>query len=155
VIAEVEKETVMDPNHVRVLEMLAEGKVTVEEATRLLSALDNRAAAASPVATASPAPGPAPKYLRVIVDGIEPGKGPVKVNVRVPLQLLRAGVKLASLIPASAQEKLNDELRRNGVNFDISQVKPENIDELIRELHDLTIDVDHEHDQVKVRIFTE
>ena len=145
----------MYANRVQVLEMLAEGKVTVEEATQLLSALEDRPSTVRPRASTSQVSGPAPKYLRVIVDGTEPGKGPVKVNVRVPLQLLRAGVKLASLIPASAQEKLNQELRRNGVAFDISQVKPENIDELIRELHDLTIDVDHEHDQVKVRVFTE
>ena len=145
----------MYANRVQVLEMLAEGKVTVDEATQLLSALEDRPSTVRPTASTSQVSGPAPKYLRVIVDGTEPGKGPVKVNVRVPLQLLRAGVKLASLIPASAQEKLNQELRRNGVAFDISQVKPENIDELIRELHDLTIDVDHEHDQVKVRVFTE
>lgn len=149
------EETVMYANRVQVLEMLAEGKVTVDEATQLLSALEDRPSTVRPTASTSQVSGPAPKYLRVIVDGTEPGKGPVKVNVRVPLQLLRAGVKLASLIPASAQEKLNQELRRNGVAFDISQVKPENIDELIRELHDLTIDVDHEHDQVKVRVFTE
>ena len=37
-----------------------------------------------------------PKYLRVIVDANEPGEGPVKINVRVPLMLLRAGVKLTS-----------------------------------------------------------
>ena len=145
----------MYANRVQVLEMLAEGKVTVDEATQLLSALEDRPSTVRPRASTSQVSGPAPKYLRVIVDGTEPGKGPVKVNVRVPLQLLRAGVKLASLIPASAQEKLNQELRRNGVAFDISQVKPENVDELIRELHDLTIDVDHEHDQVKVRVFTE
>ena len=145
----------MYANRVQVLEMLAEGKVTVDEATQLLSALEDRPSTVRPTASTSQVSGPAPKYLRVIVDGTEPGKGPVKVNVRVPLQLLRAGVKLASLIPASAQEKLNQELRRNGVAFDISQVKPENVDELIRELHDLTIDVDHEHDQVKVRVFTE
>lgn len=149
------EETVMYANRVQVLEMLAEGKVTVDEATQLLSALEDRPSTVRPTASTSQVSGPAPKYLRVIVDGTEPGKGPVKVNVRVPLQLLRAGVKLASLIPASAQEKLNQELRRNGVAFDISQVKPENVDELIRELHDLTIDVDHEHDQVKVRVFTE
>ena len=50
------------------------------------------------------------KYLRVQVDAEDgsgnSGKGngrhegPTKVNVRVPMQLLRAGVKLASLIPA-------------------------------------------------------
>ena len=79
----------------------------------------------------------------------------VHINVRVPIMLLRAGVRLASLIPPKAQEKVNEELRKNGMDFDVSQIKPENINELIDQLQDLSIDIDHEHDDVKVRIFCE
>ncbi len=42
-------------------------------------------------------------------------KGPTTVNVRVPMQLLRAGVRLASLIPVQAQEQLDEALSRHGV----------------------------------------
>ena len=42
-------------------------------------------------------------------------KGPTTVNVRVPMQLLRAGVRLASLIPAQAHEQLDEALNRHGV----------------------------------------
>ncbi|MEK8105747.1 hypothetical protein NKG94_12490 [Micromonospora sp. M12] len=38
------------------------------------------------------------KYLRVLVDATDNGE-PSRVNVRVPLQLLRAGVRLAALVP--------------------------------------------------------
>jgi hypothetical protein len=41
------------------------------------------------------------------------------------------------------------------VNFDIREIKPENINEVIDQLRDLTIDVDHEDDDVKIRIFCE
>ena len=34
-----------------------------------------------------------------------------KVNIRVPLQLLRAGVRLAGLIPTEARTHVNEALR--------------------------------------------
>jgi len=78
----------------------------------------------------------------------------VKVNIRVPLMLLRAGVRLASVIPPQAQEKVNRVLREQGVDLDISTIKPENIEELIDGLQDLTVDIE-ERDDVKVKVFVE
>jgi hypothetical protein len=80
---------------------------------------------------------------------------PVHINVRVPIALLRAGVRFASLIPVQAQEKVNAELRKNGMDIDITQIKPENINELIDQLQDLSIDVDQKDDDVKIRVFCE
>ena len=89
----------------------------------------------------------------MLVDTLEGGDGPTKVNVRVPLQLLRAGVRLSSIIPPQARERVNAAMAENGVPFDINALKPENIDELIDQLNDLTVDVDKEH--TKVRVFCE
>jgi len=75
--------------------------------------------------------------------------------VRVPVALLRAGVRFGSLIPIQAQERMNAEFRKNGLDFDIRHIKPENINELIDQLQDLSIDVDQEDDDTKIRIFTE
>jgi hypothetical protein len=80
---------------------------------------------------------------------------PSLVNIRVPMQLLRAGVKLASLIPAQARDHVNGALRDNGVPFDVSQIKPENLEEIVNQLEDLTVDVDKKHEKVKVRVFCE
>lgn len=137
----------MTENTRQVLEMLAEGKITTEEADRLISALREQPAAAGAAA-------PKPRYLRVIVDA-EDKQGPVKVNIRVPLMLLRAGVRLASVIPPQAQDKVNRALREQGVDFDITTIKPENLDELIDELRDLSVDIEHERDDVKIRVFAE
>ena len=138
----------------QILDMLAEGKINADEADRLLGALGGGSATSTATAVQAR---PLPKFIRVMVDAKEGSKDkPVHVNVRVPISLLRAGVRLASLVPGgAAQEKVNQELRKNGIDFDISQIKPENINEVIEQLQDLTIDVDHEHDDVKVRIFTE
>jgi hypothetical protein len=37
----------------------------------------------------------------------------------------------------------------------VSQIKPENINEIIDQLRDLTVDIDHKSDDVKIKIFAE
>ncbi len=138
-----------------VLKMLSESKITLDEAERLIAALE-RGPADTPQSSNQPAAryNRAPsKYLRVIVDTEEEDGGPTKVNVRVPMQLLRAGVRLASIIPPHAREKVNAAMAENGVPFDINALKPENLEELVEQLNDLTVDVDQE--RTKVRIFCE
>lgn len=97
---------------------------------------------------------PRAKYLRVLVEALDHhGNGPTKVNIRVPMQLLRAGVRLSSLIPPQARERANAAMRENGVDFDLNQIKPENLEELVEQLNDLELNVDEDH--AKVRIFCE
>ncbi|THD77448.1 MAG: hypothetical protein E7812_16105 [Phenylobacterium sp.] len=137
-----------------ILQMLAEGKINADEAERLLTALDRSEPAprASAVAAGHNA---GPKYLRVLVDtdDADDEDGPTKVNIRVPMALLRAGVRLTSLIPPQAREQVNAELAKKGVPFDIGQLKPENLEDLVDQLTDLQVDVDQE--KTKVRIYCE
>jgi hypothetical protein len=145
----------MNDDRRSVLQMLAEGKINADEAERLLGAMERngsqpRAIGSTPAGNNNP-----PKFLRVSVDTDEPGDdgGPTKVNIRVPMALLRAGVRLTSLIPPMARDQVNAELAKNGVPFDIGQLKPENLEELVDHLNELSIDVDQE--KTKVRIFCE
>jgi hypothetical protein len=142
----------MNENRRKILEMLATGKITAEEADRLLAAMEKGGADAD--AASGPAWGPRnkPQFLRVQVEE-EGHKGPMKVNVRVPMQLLRAGVKLAALIPPEARDRVNSHLRREGVPFDLNQVTPDNLEELVEHLGTFTLDY-HEH-STKVRLFCE
>jgi hypothetical protein len=153
----------MNEHRRQILEMLSAGKITADEAERLIAALDNGASAGASGNGAS-APATKAKYLRVLVDsenGGNPYHGPVKVNIRVPMQLLRAGVRLAGLIPPQAREHVNEALRERGIPFDLSQIKPDNLEELVDHLNELTIDVDVNNqggsgdEKVKVRVFCE
>ena len=91
----------------QILEMLAGGKINADEADRLLGALGGASSSAIATATALQTK-PLPKFIRVMVDSKDRKDGkPVHINVRVPIMLLRAGVRLASLIPPQAQEKVN------------------------------------------------
>jgi hypothetical protein len=136
-----------------VLQMLADGKINADEAERLLGAMEGAAPAARPIdGAASGHNKPPPKYLRVSVDATDED-GPTKVNIRVPMALLRAGVRLTSLIPPAARDQVNAELSKNGVPFDIGQLKPENLEELISHLDDFSVDVDST--DAKVRVYCE
>jgi hypothetical protein len=141
----------MDQDRRRILDLLAEGKINADEAERLITALGGGRAAD---AAEAPSRRPPPKYLRVVVDaGAGYGEGPAKVNVRIPMQLLRAGVRLGALIPAQAREQVNAALRENGIPLDVSQIRPDNLERLIEQLGDFNVDVDDGH--AKVRVFCE
>jgi len=149
----------MNEHRRQILQMLAEGKISADEAERLISACEQPSPAASSDSGATTTGKPRPKYLRVQVDSEDDGghDGPTKVNVRVPMQLLRAGVRLAGLMPPQALEKANQELQKKGIPLDLSQIKPDNLEELVEHLSDLTVDVDQKDAQskVKVRVFCE
>src|SRR5512143_2145223 len=101
--------------------MLAEGKVTVEEATRLLSLVSSGQESAGEGPITQKVTRPIPKYLYVRVEPKEghhqnadkngrcaPEHG--KVNVRIPVGLIRAGMKLRALVPAHVANDVNDAL---------------------------------------------
>ena len=152
----------MNEDRRQILEMLAAGKITADETERLLAAVESAPAGNAGEHTGSVAGATVKtraKYLRVLVEADEAmtgNRGPTTVNVRVPMQLLRAGVRLASLIPPQAHEKLDEALSRHGVPLTLSQIKPENLEELIDHLEDLTVDVDaNDEGKTKVRVFCE
>jgi hypothetical protein len=139
----------MNDNRMHVLEMLAAGQVSAEEADRLIGALDKE-----PAAPATRAEGVAtrqPRYLRILMEEHGTGaEGATNLNIRVPFQLLRAGVRLASLVPTGAKDKINEALLKNGVPIDVTQLKPEDLDELVVHLADLTIDVEEKDSKIKI-----
>src|SRR5262249_36298667 len=143
----------MNEQRRQILHMLAEGKITANDAERLIDALEREQPESPPAA--APRPKPRPKYLRVVVNSEEDsaGDGPSRVNVRAPLQLLRAGVRLTSLIPPQALTRVNAELIKSGVPIDLTQLKPDHIEELIEQLDELTLDVDQP--DTKVQVFCE
>ena len=138
----------MNEQRRQILQMLAEGKITADEAGRLIDALE-REQPESPQG-AAPRPKPRPKYLRVVVVDNSGGDEPSRVNVRVPLQLLRAGVRLMSLVPPQALTKVNAELIKSGVPIDLTELKPQHIEELIDQLDEVTVDVDDPDSKVQV-----
>ncbi len=136
----------------KILEMLADGRISVEDADRLLERLKapgtSEAGNEPDMGGSSETAGTGKvdvgklKYLRVTVLSADGDK----VNIRVPLALVRAGVKLSTVLPREVQEKLD----RKGV--DLSALSTLSGEELIEGLRELNVDVDSK-DGDKVRIF--
>ena len=128
----------------KILEMLAEGKINAADADRLLAKIQgdrNEGPSEGPSnGAAHPSSGRPLKYLRVLVN-TDDGDN---VNIRVPIALVRTGLKLTTVIPASA----SDELEKNGV--DLSGLSSLDGEELIEALRDLNVDVDSDGDTVRV-----
>jgi hypothetical protein len=132
----------------KVLDMLAQGKITVEEADKLLTALNEPSGESAPGTDGKRSW----KYLRVLV---EPGPGTEsndKVNIRIPFKLIRAGLKFAAFIPREYQGKVDEALKEKGLNVDLSKITFEDLEEIVSNLDDMTVEVDGKD---KVRIFCE
>lgn len=145
----------MSENQRRILEMLKEGKITVEEAERLLALTGSETGKGGTLAGAATGEKRSAKYLRVVVQpDSEAGAGAERVNIRVPVSLIRAGMKLTSLVPSHAADKVNEALKEHGVNFDLRNIKDGDIEELITALGDLEVDIEGDRGE-KVKVFAE
>ena len=131
----------------KVLEMLAAGKITPEDAERLL---DKLAAVKEPAESGatenqeSPSAASTRKYLRIVVDSGD-GKD---VNMRVPLGFVRSGVGLIGVLPPRVAQKLADK----GFNLDVlSGLSGDKLNDVLNEL---CVDIDS-NDGKHVHIFCE
>jgi hypothetical protein len=152
----------MNSDEKQVLDMLARGTITADEAERLLERLRGPAtgadapqsgagpsstgatAGAATAAAESRGSGAAPKFLRITVDSTDGDK----VNIRVPLELVRTGIQLGAMLPSEAREKLDAR------GIDISKLGGMEGERLVEALRELTVDVDSAKGD-RVHIFCE
>jgi hypothetical protein len=148
----------MTDNQKKILEMLAQNKITSDEAYRLLNAIDSGEKESLSPPKAESQPVSKPRYLRVTVqpspDSPDAGKYD-RVNVRIPLSLVRAGMKLTSLIPPNAYDKVNGALKDKGIDFDLRTIKPEDLEDIVEALGDMQIDVEGGQHGERVKVFAE
>ncbi len=144
----------MSKDRARILKMLSSGTITAEEAERLLGALDARKSSDTASGGSAIKGDPEslvaalPKYLYVKVTAVNGDN----VDVKIPVALVRSGLKLTSLIPPQAMTQISDSMSEHGMSVDFSNLKPEDIDELIRALHETEINVDSRNGD-KVRVY--
>jgi hypothetical protein len=68
------------------------------------------------------------------------------------MKLIRAGLKLAAFIPRDARTQVSTALKDKGIDADWENIKPEDLELIVSQLDDLTVDIDGKD---KVRIFCE
>jgi hypothetical protein len=125
----------------KVLEMLAGGQVSVQEAEQLLQAL------AAPGRTEEQRA--EPRYFRVLINKpARDGKKAENVNVRVPITVVRGGLRLSALLPGMLGKKkiqLDD-----GTELDLSKIHYTDLEAMIKDIGELTVEVDGDA-QVRIR----
>jgi len=137
----------MNEERMKILNMLSEGKISAEEADKLISAISEQVEKINPVSSNG-----LPKYLYVHVNSkSETGEEKNEnVNIKVPMALLKAGVNIASLMPEDVQGEINSAMDEKGIKFNLSDIKKENLDEFILALRELEVNVDGENERVRI-----
>ncbi len=141
----------MSQERMKVLEMLAAGKITAEEAEKLLDAIESTSDSSPNEEKSEEKTGSSTKklkYFRVIVEPKDGRKE--KVNIKIPLGLIKAGAKLSSMIPKSAKDKVNGALGEKGVDFNIDELNSESLDKMLNALSETCIDVDDEKEAIRI-----
>jgi len=139
----------------RILELLAEGKINAAEAERLLDAVRREEQVPTPPVPPDPddpagrRSGGKPRMLRVLVNKAD-GE---QVNIRVPLGLLRAGLKLKGLLPGNAKAQVDVALQEKGLNFNLDDLDAKSLETIVEALSDMRIEIDS--DKEKVQVFCE
>ena len=128
----------------KVLEMLSAGTITVQEAERLLEAVT-----VPPSDDRSGDKKPEPKYFRILVNKpASEHKKAENVNIKVPISVVRGGLRLSSVFPGLLGKKkiqLDD-----GTELDLSKIHYADLEAMIKDIGELTVDVDGDA-QVRIR----
>jgi len=136
----------------RILNMVSEGKLTVDEAEKLLDALGAPKSAPETPALLKDTRGRKPTKLRINVDTPENSKSKAKVNVNIPLSIVRT---LGPVIVKNLPKEAKDELDKSGVDIvsiisDIETIIAEASEEDI-----INVDAYDGEDGAKVRVYLE
>jgi hypothetical protein len=133
----------------KILEMLSAGKITVQEAEQLLKAVE-----APPQPESNPTngalPNGEPHFFRILITKpAREGKKAENVNIRVPMTVVRGGLRLTALFPGIMGKKrihLDD-----GTELDLSKIHYSDLEAMIKDIGELTVDVDGDDAQVRIR----
>jgi hypothetical protein len=129
-------------NRRKILSMLAEGTISVEEADRLLSASTSSASETSCDQT--------PKFLRLLLEPKTESDRRRKIDIRMPLGLLRSAIQIAKSLPGARNVPMTIALGTHTVALDLNGVDPQNVDEFVSQFKDLTTDIDRKDETLRL-----
>lgn len=136
----------------RILDLLTQGKISADEAERLLEAVDKPESTDQHQDTGTNGKG---RFLCIKVDAKEGynlhhGRHGDHVNIRIPLALIKAGVKLGSVLPESTRDRVEGHLSGHGLDLNLKKLDSQSVDELIQVLRETNIEIDDEKETVRI-----
>ncbi len=142
----------------RILDMLAQGKITVDDADRLLKAVGTAQPAETPAADAATDEPHRTRRMRINVH--KPAneyRREKDVNIRVPIAVVKGGMRLGAIIATFAGEKAAQRMKARGldldlakINGDLSKMNGAEFDAFLKSLGDTDIEIDDGKSQVRI-----
>jgi hypothetical protein len=138
----------------RILDLLSQGKITVDDADQLLNALGASSPESDTSAASKSTDRQTARWIRVTVDkAARDGKPPKQVSIRVPMALVRGGVRLGAIFPRFSHkdgDAVSQHFRDHGFDVDWSKLDLSQLDTVLQNLDETTIDVDKGRAQVRI-----
>lgn len=134
----------MSAERKKVLEMLAEGKISAEDAERLLERLPDQASSNQKAEQGSASTPKKQRFMRIVLE--KPGQD--EVNIRIPLAFTRTGPRLLAVLPTRVRERLAE------LGIDFSALSAMKEGEWAQAIENTNVDIEKGNGK-KVRIFCE
>ena len=143
----------------RILDMLSQGKITVDEADRLLKAVAAGGPAETAAADTATDGRPRARWFRINIH--KPAKDqmhqPKDVNIRVPIAIVKGGMRLGAIIATFAGEKAARRMKARGIDLDIATVMGDlsrmngtEFDAFMSSLDEMNVEIDDGKSQVRI-----
>jgi hypothetical protein len=143
----------------RILDLLSQGKITVDEADRLIKAVSGDQPAATATADTAADGRPRARWFRINIR--KPAKDQMHaakdVNIRVPIAVVKGGMRLGAIIATFAGEKAAQRMKERGldldlstINGDLSRMNGAEFDAFMKSLDDMNIEIDDGKSQVRI-----
>jgi len=139
----------MSEERKKILNMLADGKISAEDAGKLLDALSGTKE--NPKISKEDnqrywEEGKAPSNLRIKVLS---GSGD-NVNIKIPIKLIKAGAKLSGVLPDSVKDKVQSKLGDKGFGINLNDLNGDNLNSLLSVLTESEIKIIDKDEVVKI-----
>jgi hypothetical protein len=143
----------------RILDMLSQGKITVDEADRLLKAMGADSGSGPATADRPADGGRSARWFRIYIR--KPADGHAHeakdVNIRVPIAVVKGGMRLGAIIATFAGEKAAQRMKARGldldlstINGDLSRMNGAEFDTFLKSLDDMNIEIDDGRSRVRI-----
>ena len=143
----------------RILDLLSQGKITVDDADRLIKAMSADRPAETAAADTATDGRARMRWFRINIH--KPAKDemhkPKDVNIRVPIAVVKGGMRLGAIIATFAGEKAAQRMKERGldldlstINGDLSRMNGAEFDTFLKTLDDMNIEIDDGKSQVRI-----
>ncbi|MEM7254910.1 MAG: hypothetical protein AAF493_26170 [Pseudomonadota bacterium] len=121
----------------KILGLLAQGKITVDEAEELLDAILSEGRRREPDTVVPFTRVREPRRLRIQIER----DGEVEFTMNLSADTLKTGIKVVELIPDYIQTAIDDALANRGAKFRLRTLRNDRVDEFIDLLDGATIEL--------------